>query len=295
VKDPHWIYPGDILHLVFVDGQPEVIVERGGVEHLSPQVRTQPLNQAIPAIPYEIVAAFMSKPSIVSAEEFDHLPYIVGLRDRHMVTGSPGDEFYARGVSSANPGSRFTVVHLGVKLKDPDDHAFLGYLAVYGGSAQVVGEGTINRQPTDLTTMKVVDTGREMIEGDKLVDDHLDVPLDFIPHAPATQIDAKILAVVDGVGTIGQYQVVAINRGRRQGLDPGTVLITWQRGDRALDHRGRNPGASSEFSGVFPRHVQLPDERSGTMMVFRTYDRMSYALMLTSDINVRINDPVRNP
>jgi len=295
IKDPHWIYPGDILHLSYdAEGQPQVTLERGNTVHLSPQIRSQPLDQAIPAIPYEIVAAFMSKPSVIAAEDTKGLPYVVALRDYHVVAGT-GDEFYARGITSSDPGSRFNVVRLEQKLKDPDDHAFLGYMAVYGGSARVVGQGTVDRKPTELTALTLVESAREVVEGDKLVNDRLEVPLDFVPHAPPKQIDGKIIAVVNGVTTIGQYEVVVINRGHRHGLEPGHVLVSWQRADKAIDARGRNPGAPREFGPIIPHKVQLPDERSGTMMVFRTYDRMSYALMLTSDTSVRVNDPVRNP
>ncbi len=296
IKDPHWIYPGDILHLSYTeDGQPQVTVERGNTVHLGPQVRTSPLDQAVPAIPYEIVAAFMSKPSVIAAEDTKGLPYVVALRDSHVIAGT-GDQIYARGITGADPGTRFNVVRLDQKLKDPDDHAFLGYMAVYGGNARVVSLGTVNRKPTELTTLSIVDSAREIVSGDKLVTDRLEVPLDFLPHAPPRQVDGRIIAVVDGVTTIGQYQVVVINRGHRHGLEPGDVLVSWQRADKAIDAKGRGPAsASSEFAPILPKRVQLPDERSGTMMVFRTYDRMSYALMLTSDTSVRVNDPVRNP
>ena len=295
IKDPHWIYPGDVLHLGYTeDGQPQITVERGNTMHLSPQVRSQPLDQAVPAIPYEIVAAFMSKPSVIAAEDTKNLPYVVALRDYHQIAGV-GDQFYARGIAGADPGSRYNVVRLERKLKDPDDHAFLGYMAVYDGNARVVSQGTVDRKPTELTTMSVVESAREIVEGDKLVTDRLEVPLDFVPHAPPGRVDGKILAVVDGVTTIGQYEVVVINRGHRDGLEPGHVLVTWQHSERAIDARGRTPGAPLEFGPILPKRVQLPDERSGTMMIFRTYDRMSYALMLTTNTSVRVNDPVRNP
>ena len=111
--------------------------------------------------------------------------------------------------------------------------------------------------------MKVVESALDMVAGRQADRRQLDVPLDFIPHAPAQQIDGKILAVVDGVADIGQYQVIAINRGHRHGLEPGNVLVTWQRGDKVVDGRGSHLGIPSEFGGVITHHARLPDEKSG--------------------------------
>jgi hypothetical protein len=308
IKNPHRIYPGDTLKLVYVGANGAVVaaadltggehaqvrVERGNTVHLTPQVRSESVEQAIPAVPYEIVAAFMGKPSVIPKDDVATLPYIVALREGHVIAGM-GDEVYARGILGADPGAHYNVVQIGDKVKDPDDGALLGYMGIYAGGARVVGTGSIDRQETELTKLTMSESARETLEGDRLIRDHLEVALDFVPHAPNKQIDARIVAIVDGVTVIGQYEVVALNRGTQHGLEPGHVLIAWQSGEVTADKQGVNPGARREFENPFPHHVRLPDERAGTLMVFRTYERMSFALVLAADAALRINDAVRNP
>jgi hypothetical protein len=298
IKNPHLIYPGDTLHLVYVAGadgtaHPQVRVERGNTVRLSPQVRPEALSQAVPAVPSDVIAAFMGKPGVLASEDAYNLPYVVSARDGRAAAGL-GDEVYVRGLTNTDPGTRYSVVEIGQKLKDPDDGTMLGYMAVYTGAAQVIGQGTIDRQPTELTKLTLVESTRETVQGDRLISDHLDVPLDFVPHAPTSQVDGRVIAVVHGVTVIGQYEVVAINRGASQGIEPGHVLRVWQNSPVVPDRGGEVLGAETEFSW-FQHHVQLPDERAGTMMVFRTYPRMSYALVLASTTDMRVGDAVRNP
>ena len=168
-------------------------------------------------------------------------------------------------------------------------------MAVYNGRVRLLGQGTVDREPTELATLAITNSAREIVEGDRLVADEAELKADFIPHSPDQTIDGQIIAVVNGIATVGQYQVVVINRGKAHGLEPGHVLISWQRSDVAVDRKGRGPGAQREFRSLITKHVQLPDERSGSMMIFKTYDKMSYALMMTSNTSARVNDPVRNP
>jgi len=298
IKNPHLIYPGDTLHLVYVPGadgaaHPQVRVERGNTVRLSPTVRTEGLSQAVPAVPSEVIAAFMGKPSVLAGDDAYNLPYVVSAREGRPAAGK-GDDVYVRGLTNIDPGTRYSVVEIGQKLRDPDDGAMLGYMAVYTGSAQVVEQGTIDRQPTELTKLTLITSERETVQGDRLISDNLEVPLDFVPHAPTQQIDGRVIAVVHGVTVIGQYEVVAINRGTSQGIEPGHVLRVWQRSATVPDRRGEVLGVETEMS-FFQRHVQLPDERAGTMMVFRTYPRMSYALVLAATTDMRVGDAVRNP
>jgi hypothetical protein len=295
IKNPHLIYPGDTLRLVYgADGRPQIRVERGNAVVLSPQVRTQPLSQAIPAIPYEIVAAFMSKPSVLTREDAERLPYVVATREGKMI-GGMGDTIYGRGVDGA-PGTRYNVVHLGDKLKDPDDGDFLGYQGIYAGMARVDRAGTGDRRDDSaLAKLTLVESARETLQGDRLVVENLEVPLDFVPHAPSQPVDGEIMSVVDGVSTIGQYQVVVINRGKRHGLEPGHVLQVWQSGAVTRDYGPSKKSWTRQVFRPFGNKVQLPSEKAGLFMVFRVYDRLSYGLVVSADTVLGVGDRVKAP
>jgi hypothetical protein len=296
IKNPHLIYPGDTLRLVYsADGKPQVRVERGNTVVLSPQVRTTPLDQSIPAIPYELVAAFMSKPTVISKEEAAKLPYVVAHSERRVI-GGMGDVIYGRGIDAA-PGSRFNVVHLGDKLKDPDDGTVLGWQGIYTGSARVDRSGNPKAKDKDeaaLARLTIVDSARETLQGDRLVGESVDVRLDFVPHAPPKPIEGRVVAVMDGTYAIGPFHVLAINRGRRHGLEPGHVLQVWQRGDKVKDYGPAKDNYRTSVS-PFAKSVQLPSERAGTFMVFRVYDRMSYGLVVSAETVMHVGDYVRTP
>ncbi|MEI8296539.1 MAG: LysM domain-containing protein [Pseudomonadota bacterium] len=297
IKNPHLIYPGDTLRLVYdAEGRPQIRLERaaqrGDTVHLSPQVHSSPLDQAITTIPFEIVAAFMSKPSVISAEDEKTLPYIVALGQQRVI-GGMGDIFYARGVQGVETGARLNVVHVGDKLKDPESGKALGYQGVYTGTARLerAAQGT---GKTALAKMVLTTSARETLAGDRLIRDNLEIPLDFVPHAPSQPVNGQIISVVDGVTVIGQYHVVIVNRGRRQGLEPGHVLAIWQRGDRVMD-RGRHGLHSNELTAPFAPNVQLPSEKAGTFMVFRAYNDMSYGLVLNAASELHVGDTIKNP
>ena len=292
VKNPHLIYPGDTLRLVYgADGRPQLRVERGDVVRLSPQIRTTPLDQAIPAIPYELVAAFMGKPTVISDEDAKRLPYVVAQFEQRVIAGA-GDGFYVRGLGGARPGERFNVVHLGKRLKDPDGGGDLGYEGIYTGSARVERAAS-GAGDKELAKLVLVESARETLNGDRLLRDKLEVPLDFVPHAPTKPVDGRVISVVNGVNVIGQYHVVVINRGRRHGLEPGHVLSIWQAGDKVKD---RGPGGTSnEFTKPFAPSVKLPEERAGTFMVFKAYEQLSYGLIMSATADLHVGDLVRKP
>lgn len=285
VENPHLIFPGDILSLAYLnDGRPVIQLERGpqvvegggGVERLSPRVRSEPLEEAIFTIPYETIASFLSRPRIIDRDELDDLPYIVAHREGLM--GSAGRDVYVRGVDSTALGTVFNVVERGEELVDPDTKDVLGYQGIY------VGQGRLDRNG-DPGTVRMLETEREAVVGNYLMDEEDVIPLNFVPRAPDSQIDGRIISVLSGVSLIGQYAVVVINRGSDAGLEPGHVLRAYQTGRTIRDtHRG-----------AIGQKVRLPDEPAGTMMVFRTSERLSYALVMEATSPLAVLDAVRNP
>ena len=274
VTNPHLIFPGDVLTLVYLEGQPRIMLERGrtGVR-LQPQVRVEPLEDAILTIPYDRIAAFLSRPKVLDASTVDSAPYILTSRRGHLAHGS-NTEVYARG-DGLDDGQIFSVMHIGDKLRDPDDGRMLGYAATY------VGEGTVIREG-DPATLYLNSTAREALNGDKLLPVETDFPLQFVPRAPEQSIDGRIIDVQDGISLVGSYQIVTLNRGTAAGLEPGHVLAVWQAGQRVSDRFG---GGS----------VDLPEEYAGYLMVFRTFEDISYGLIMQASNEIRMLDKVRNP
>lgn len=278
VANPHLIYPGDVLTLVYVDGQPQIRLERGsaGTERLSPRVRESDLGEAITTIPFEVIGPFLRKGAVLEKDEINGLPYIVALRDARLI-GSAGNDVYVRGAIAEDDA--FSVVHIGDKLIDPDDNEVVGYEGIF------VGEGSI-RRGGDPATMRLTESRREALEGDRLLQLDFDIPLTFYPRAPETSIEGRVIHVVDGISRIGQYQTIVLNRGARDGLEAGHVLTVWRAGDVVPDRIA---------SGLMGGKVQLPDEQSGDVMIFKTYDRISYALVMRATAEIQVLDKVRTP
>jgi hypothetical protein len=294
IANPHLIYPGDVLRLVYVDGKPRITMERGQTVHLSPQMRSDPLDSAITAIPYDILMDFVGRPQFVSKDEAKEAPYVVGIRDRHLV-GSSENEVYGRGMKSPEPDSRFTILHVGEEVRDPDDGDVLGYMAYYAGTGQVIqSDNRAGKEDRDrMTHLKVVETGREILQGDKLFPAEADIGDAFVPSPPSdTQLDGQVVAVYDGVYVAGKYQVLALNRGTKHGLAPGNVVAVFQRGEEVRD---RYSGSTWRSLSTNYQKVQLPSERNASVMVFKVYDRMSYGLVMESTSSIAVGDYLKHP
>lgn len=286
IHNPHLIYPGDTLRLVYIDGKPSIVLQRGDGVRVEPRVRSQPLEGAVTTIPYETVAAFMSKPSVLAEEQIKAAPYVLATRDTHVVIAA-GDTVYARGFKSpAQPGTHYNVVRVGDALRDPDDNRIVGYDGVFTGAGHITRGG-------DPATLVMTESARETEAGDKLFAGGVDVPLDFIPSPPKIKVTGRIMAVSDGVSVIGQYQVVVINRGARDGLAPGNVLAIFGAGPVVKDNANR--GFLKSMTRLTSTKVQLPDERNGTFMVFKTFDNLSYGLIMEATDIIRVADRVQNP
>ena len=274
IENPHLIYPGDVLGLVYIDGQPRITNVRASTYRLSPQARITPLSESITSIPYEDVASFLSSGVVLERGQADSLPYLVATRGDHLIA-SAGNDVYVRGLPDASPGARYSVVQVGDPLYDPDDNRLIGYQGIS------VGEGALRRNG-DPATVALTDTTREAKAGDRFLPEEIDIPLNFFPRSPTGSIEGRIVSVVDGVTQIGQYMVVVLNRGTDDGVAIGDVLTVWQAGQEVDDHVGGGK-------------VVLPEEEAGTVMVFKTYDRISYGLVMEATQAIHIHDTVRNP
>lgn len=293
IENPHLIYPGDVLTLHFIDGKPVLRVDRQGISSevpdlppeasgkvyptlkLEPSVRIKDLDEAVPTIPLDAIRNFLTRPRVLAEGELEMQPYVLAHSEGRLASGA-GFTLYARGIDETNSAPEYVLVRAGEKYVDPDTQEVLGYEAMYLGEAQVTQYG-------DPSKLYVTEAKREILRGDRLMprtDDRLQYH--YLPRSPEKPIKGKIIAVVDGVAQIGQYQVVVLNLGRQDDIEPGHVLAAMQDGAMMEDK-------------IADEQVKLPDERAGIVMVFRVFDRVSYALVMRATKAIHIQDTVTNP
>jgi LysM repeat protein len=288
VVNPHLIYPGDQLALAYgADGRPQVSLEQAGAVRLDPRLRSSELDAAIPTIPYSAIAAFLGRPTILTEDQIRHSPYVVAFRGDHQVAGTNNEAYIQDLPSAAN--SAYAVVHVAGPLFDPDDNSVIAYEAIYTAIARI-------EHPGKPAKAILTDPARETLRGDRLVSgDQSQTPLNFTPRAPAGDVHGRIIDVVGGTDLVGQYQVVAINRGKRHGLEPGMVLAIDASGYTVADVYQDSGTIGYTSSKAFAPKVQLPEERVGTMLVFKVYDRMSYALVVNATDTIHVQYVARSP
>ena len=292
IENPHLIYPGDIITLTYVDGRPQVMVERNNavqqVVKLSPgrspdnstekavqKIRVTPLSSAIDAIPLEAVSSLLTTGRIVEQHTLDGAPYILHGKSDRLIFG-PGDGFYARGDWPVG-NSVYGVFREGAVYQDPETREVLGF------EAPEVGLARVTDRDEDLYTMEVLSVKQDIRIGDRLLPtEERRVQSTFHPVAPDQDVEGEIMTVMGGVTQVGRNDVVAVNRGLADGLVVGSVLAIHKRGDVIRDERSRD-------------RIQLPIERAGILMVFRLFERMSYGLVLETEEPLRVGDIVTNP
>jgi hypothetical protein len=285
IDNPHLIYPGDRIALEWVEGQPRLTLRRGDAGRtvrmtpsdtltLHPEVRSTPLESAIPAIRLDAIQSFLVQNRIVEPEELMAAPYVLQGEGERLVLGA-GDRLYVRGVLPDSEG--FNIVRRGPLYVDPDTKEVLGQEATYIGLGQTVA------QEGDIATMLLRSTREEAQIGDRVLPtEERRVDSTFFPSAPADEVDGQIISVFGGVTQVSQYDVVVINRGEREGIQSGNVMAIYKRGALAKDR-------------IANETVRLPSERAGLMMVFRVFEKLSYGLVLVTDRALEITDEVRNP
>ncbi len=277
IENPHLIYPGDILTLVYIDGKPRLQLTRGGDGKLSPRIREIPLEDAIPAIPLDAIQQFLSRPRAVDKDTLEQAPYIVAIEDKKVMGGS-GDKVYVRRIPSGTPKGQ-VIFRKGDPYVDPDTKEILGYEAIFIADSTIVAQG-------DPSTVLISASEIETLTGDRLLPSEERVlATNYVPRAPEKQVEGKIISVYKGVGIIGQYNIVAINLGENDGLKEGNVLAVYRTGETVKD----------KFSGQWDDKVKLPDVRAGEMMIFRTFKTMSFGLIMRAERDMAIFDTVKNP
>ena len=304
IANPHLIYPGDILTIVFINGHPVMQITRDGqtfgpnkdagadsslppevlksgqrypTVKLSPQIREIGLDEAIPTISINVIGPFLSRPRGMGEGELEMAPYVMD-NDEHRLLSGDGFKVYARGFKENELQGNYVVVRAGEVYRNPDNwDDVLGYEAIY------LGEAKLNRVG-DPVTMAITNSKREILRGDRLVPKGDEViQHSFTPRAPAHKVKGRIIAVPGGVSMIGQYQVVVIDLGRQDDVLPGHVLAINQSGDEVEDQV------------VKGEKVTLPTERAGVAMIFRVFDRVSYALVMDATRTMKKLDEVTNP
>ncbi len=303
IQNPDLIYPGDVILLGYEHGQRELTIERGSrivastsrrrlhmllarrhvrpslpVVRLQPKMIVHPLQRAIPVIPYADIAPFLQRTKAISAKAYDHLPYILRSVRRLPYDASP-ERVYVRGL----PGStrqHYAVIHKFHTIRDPSTDRRLGYEIEQVGSARLIRNG--NPALFELTT-----SHREIEAGDRLIPiSQAGIRRNMHPTLPSKIIQGQIVSVIPNMPDIAQYAIVIINRGRIAGLKAGNVLDIFRPGESLED-----PMAFGSESG----DIHIRPIKVGTALVFKSYSRFSYALVLTEHWQVHVLAPVASP
>ncbi|KAF3981329.1 MAG: LysM peptidoglycan-binding domain-containing protein [Methylococcales symbiont of Hymedesmia sp. n. MRB-2018] len=277
IKNSHLIYPGDILHFSMVDGKPQLSFSKN--VKLKPKIRESDIDQAIKIIPTDAISQFLISPKVVGSMELSQSPYVVDFVGEHIIAAA-GDKIYVKSITAPKSFS-YTIYREGEVYVSPATNEILGYEAKYIADTTLVKAG-------DPATLSIIKSSREIKKGDRLmVSDKAELALNFFPHPPEKQIMGSIISVLNGVSQIGQYNIVVIDKGLADGLHTGHVLDIYQRGEivddiyAVIDEKGRG--------------VKLPDELAGVLMIFRPFDRVSYALVAEATRAIHLLDVVQTP
>jgi LysM domain len=292
IRNPHMISPGDVLVLDRSVSPPRLRFAEGGAEaargtrsdmiKLSPSIYTQPLGAyAIPAIPAKAIEPFLTQPLLIEPGGLNRAPRIVAAEENRVNVGA-GSVAYVSGFgASAEP--IWQVYRPGQPLIDPDSRRTLGIEAVFLGTARVTRSG-------EPATVQILDSKQEISAGDRLIPaPPLTIP-NYVPHAPDSTVSGRIIGLYDSLETSvgGRDSIISINRGRRDGLEPGHVLAVY-RNVVIYDQEDYLRSRSTS------KRIQLPPERYGLVFIFRTFESVSYALVMESSRPIQSGDIVEKP
>ena len=298
IKDPHWIYPGNVVYLdpktktlhfgdlpkaqespagqvALVPDMPpttEMAVPDSQIQKLTPKIRVvNGEHDAIASIPASIIAAFLTKPLVIENDEIEGAPTLIGsIENRSLL--SFGDTAFATGMP-ADKGPLWQLYRPGKAFVDPDTGDTLGYEAIYLGDASI-------QKYDEITTLKITKSVLDIQKGDNFIQSAVGLSSSYIPRSPSNKIQAKVISIYGGVDQGGQNAVITINKGTRDGLENGHVLALYKESELSK-HKGES--------------YKLPALRYGLIFVFRTFDKVSYALVMQVQRTVQLLDSVETP
>ena len=292
VENPHLIYPGDTLAIVYVGGERRVqLLSRGAdgsvlsqtagglkVVKVIPRIRSQAIDATIPSIPIESIRHLLERPMIIDEATLNDSAYVLSSLDNHLIN-SVSDKLYVRKLDTTKGMGRYHIYRPNRPLFDPITNELLGYEALYVGESRLLLRG-------DPASVRVTNSEREILRNDRVMPmDNTDFERDFFPKPPSTDVSGAIVALLDSISKSGAYQTIAINLGNRDGVVSGNILRIRRNGDVIPDKAEIEP----DFM------VKLPDEQIGMAMVIRAFEKMSYALIMEADMPISIKDYVESP
>jgi hypothetical protein len=287
------IYPGDTLSINFVGGSPRIAVQRGNREvvDLGPQVRAEPLSSSIPAIPLEAIESSFTRNRIVSQQEYEAAPYIVAILGDNLAIGT-GDEIYARG-NWPPWATTFEIYTLGRTYGERRDDVEQGLEMEYLGFATITAE-----EGPELRRLMINNSGREIRVGNRLLlREQSRIDSTIFPTEPVNQVSGEIIAFLGNEALASQLDTVVINLGEEDELVVGDVLVVQQAGTRIVDDVERERmGFGERMRTLFNRaSLDLPGNEVGTILVYKTFDDFSYAVVLSSTEPLQLANQVSNP
>jgi hypothetical protein len=272
IKNPHRIYPGQVVILDKSGLEPQL--KMGQLIKAEPKIYEEKTSKEIPAIPQDEIEPFLSQPLVIEAGGLDNAPKIVATQENRVYVGA-GNTFYA--TVPADSGKLWNIYRPGNPLKDPESQEVLGHEAVFLGTARKVADDKVS-------TFELVTSRVEIGRGDRLVP----VPpleiINYVPHAPQNTVQGRVMSIYGGVGEGASYSIIAISRGKRDGLELGHVLALYRAGQEVTNRFDDGKVTN-----------QLPDERYGLVFVFRVFDRVAYALVMNVTRPLAAGDVVRTP
>lgn len=297
IENPHLIYPGDVLAIVYIDGQKRVQLVRRGADgavlstggtgtgttgmtviKLSPRIRSQSIDASIPSIPIESIRHLLARPQVIDQEQLSRAAYIISSFDAHLIN-SINDKLYVRKLDTSSGSGRYQIFRPDKPIFDPVTNELLGYQALYVGEAKLLLGG-------DPASLRVTNSVREILRNDRVLPlDNTNFERDFFPRPPAAYVRGEVVSLLDAISQLGQYQTLAINLGARDGVETGNLLNIKRIGDVIPDTQEEDPAF----------RVKLPDERIGIAMIIRSFEKMSYALVMEADRPISVRDYVESP